>query len=119
MDRKTGVILTALTLLTACSSNHAPPAPPPGPPAPPPFYVEGGAGSEHGNFVSREDSETTGPGGVPCVIYVWDRPLTAQTALRLRSQSCEQPAQSGLYIATELERIVIPMASSTLMDGRE
>lgn len=113
MDRKTGVILTAVTLLTACSSNRAPP--PPGPPAPAPFYVEGGAGSEHGNFVSQVDSETTGPGGVHCVIYVWDRPLTAQTALRLRSQSCEQPAHSGLYIANELERLVIPMASSTLL----
>jgi len=74
----------------------------------------GGAGSEHGNFVSQPESETTGPGGVHCVIYVWDRPLTAQTALRLRSSSCEQPGHPGLYIANELERLVIPRSSSTL-----
>jgi hypothetical protein len=106
-------LLPTLPLLSAgCAGNHAPP--PVVSPPPPPFYVDGGAGSEHGNFVSLPESETTGPGGVHCIIYVWDRPLTAQTALRLRSQSCEQPDHPGLYIANELERIVIPRSSSTL-----
>ncbi len=100
-------------LSAACSNDHTPPPVAP-PPPPPPFYIDGGAGSEHGNFASWPDSETTGPGGVHCVIYVWDRPLTAQTALRLRSQSCEQPDHPGLYIANELDRSVIPRASSTL-----
>ena len=112
-----GALLAAPMLLASCSSHPtaAPPAPPsPAPPAPAPFYVDGGAGSERGNFVSYQDSETTGPGGVHCVLYVWDRPLTAQTALRLRSQSCEQPGRPGLYIANELDRVVIPLTSSTL-----
>ena len=110
-----GLVVTAPILVASCTGTHAPPAPPPAPPAPAPFYVAGGAGSEHGNFVSRLDTETTGPGGVHCFTYVWDRPLSEATALRLRSQSCEDPGHPGLYIANELERIVIPMASSTLL----
>lgn len=113
MNLKTGLVLTAALLLTSCSGDRAPPAPPPAM-APAPFYVQGGAGSEHGNFVSVPDIETTGPGGVHCVIYVWDRPLTPQTVLRLRSQSCQDPRNPNFYIATELERLVIPMTSSTL-----
>jgi hypothetical protein len=50
---------------------------------------------------------------------VWDRPLTAQSALRLRSQSCEVPNHPGLYVANELDRAVIPMASSTLLQVGE
>lgn len=112
-----GIGLASPILLVSCASHPTPPPAPPSAPIPAPFYVEGGAGSQHGNFVSRQESETTGPGGVPCVTYVWDRPLTETTALRLRSQSCEKPAGSGLYVATELERIVIPMTSSTLWTG--
>lgn len=108
-----GVGLASPILLASCTGSHAPPAPPP-PSPPPPFYVQGGAGSEHGNFASRPDTETTGPGGVHCVIYVWDRPLTAQTALRLRSQSCQDPKNPEMFIANELERVVIPLGSSTL-----
>ena len=111
-----GAGLVASILLASCSSH---PAAPPPPPAPAPFYIEGGAGSEHGNFLSYQDTETIGPGGAHCVIYVWDRPLTAQTALRLRSQSCEEPGRPGLYIANELERVVIPITSSTLFPGQE
>ena len=111
--------LASPILLASCGSYTAPPALPPlaPPPAPAPFYVEGGAGSEHGNFLSLQDTETTGPGGVHCVTYVWDRPLTAQTALRLRSQSCEAPGHPGLFVANELERLVIPLTSSTLWGG--
>jgi hypothetical protein len=105
--------LASPMVLGSCAGDRAPP-PPAVPPAPAPFYVQGGAGSEHGNFVSVPEIETTGPGGVRCIIYVWDRPLTAQTALRLRSQSCQDPRNPNFYIATELERIVIPMTSSTL-----
>lgn len=109
-----GLTLASPVLSAACSHDLAPPAASPPTPAPPPFYVAGGAGSEHGNFPSHPDVETIGPGGVHCVIYVWDRPLTAQTALRLRSSSCEQSDHPGMYVATELERLVIPRASSTL-----
>jgi len=112
-----GAGLVAPILLASCSSHPAAPPPPPPAPAPAPFYVDGGAGSEHGNFLSHQDTETTGPGGVRCVIYVWDRPLTEKTALRLRSESCEDPKHPGLYFANELERVVIPITSSTLFQG--
>jgi len=114
-----GVGLASPILLASCGGPGAAPPPPgpPPPPAPAPFYVEGGAGSEHGNFLSRQDIETAGPGGVHCVIYVWDRPLDAKTALRLRSQSCQDPKNPNFYIATELERLVIPITSSTLFQG--
>ena len=114
-----GFGLASPILLASCGGHHEPPAPPQpaAASAPAPFYVDGGKGSEHGNFVSYQDAETTGPGGAHCVTYVWDRPLTAETALRLRSQSCEHPINSGLYVATELERVIIPMTSSTLFQG--
>ena len=111
-----GAGLAAPILLASCSSHPTPPPPPPTT-VPPPFYVEGGAGSERGNFLSVQDGEKTGPGGVHCVIYVWDRPLTEKTALRLRSESCEDPKHPGLYFANELERVVIPVTSSTLFQG--
>jgi hypothetical protein len=58
-----------------------------------------------------------GRGGVHCTLYVWDRPLSAQSALRLRSESCEAPGHPGLFIAHELDRTVIPLSSSTLAQG--
>lgn len=111
-----GIGLASPIIVVSCAGTSAPPTAAP-PTAPPVFYVEGGKGSERGNFASYPDSETTGPSGVHCVIYVWDRPLTDKTALRLRSQSCEQPDHPGLYIANELERTVIPLTSSTLFQG--
>ena len=113
-----GVGLTSPILLASCAGHPAPPPVAP-PPASAPFYVDGGAGSEHGNFLSYQDTEHTGPGGAHCITYVWDRPLTGQTALRLRSESCDAPEHPGLYTARELERIVIPMTSSTLFQGAD
>lgn len=107
-----GAGLASVLLLAACGG--APPPPEPAPAVPAPFYVSGGAGSERGNFASRPDTETVSSQGVHCVIYVWDRPLTADTALRLRSASCEDPRVPGMFIAHEIERMVIPRASSTL-----
>ena len=84
-----------------------------------PVLLAACAGSEHGNFISLPAGETTGPGGVHCILYVWDRPLTAQSALRLRSQSCEVPGHPDLHVANELDRSVIPLSSSTLAKGNE
>ena len=114
-----GLGLTAPILLASCGGSHPASSVPAPSPAPAPFYVDGGAGSERGNFQSYQDTEHTGPGGAHCVTYVWDRPLTAQTALRLRSESCDAPDHPGLYTAHELERIVIPMTSSTLFQGAD
>jgi len=114
---RSGLLLTSPIILTSCASPPSSPQIPAHPPKP--FYVESGLGSEHGNYISvQEDGETKGPGGVRCFTYIWDRPLTPQTALRLRSESCEDPKYPGLFLANELERTVIPIASSTLaQDG--
>lgn len=112
-----GVGLAVPIIVASCAGGPPPSPQPAAPPVPSPFYVEGGAGSEHGNFVSRQEGEKTGPGGAHCFIYVWDRPLDSRTALRLRSQSCEDPRNPGMYIANELERMIIPMTSSTLFQG--
>ncbi|GEM_PF-3542843 len=112
-----GAAIAAPILLVSCANPPAAPAVPGAKPPPAPFYVDAGLGSEHGNFIAVQDGERTGPGGVHCVTYAWDRPLTAQTVLRLRSESCEVINHPGMYVAHELERMEIPMASSTLTRG--
>ncbi len=114
---RSGLMLVPPVLVASCAGNHAPP-PPPAPP-PQPFYVGSGAGSEHGNYASQQSGEMTTPDGTTCITYVWDRPLTAQLALRLRSASCPSKEHPGLFVANELERRVIPLAESTLADPSE
>ena len=115
---RSGLLLAWPVMLVSCASPSPVPQAPAVPPKP--FYIESGLGSERGNYVSvQEDGETRGPGGVRCFTYVWDRPLTPQTALRLRSQSCQDPRNPSLFLAHELERSVIPIAASTLAQEGE
>jgi hypothetical protein len=55
-----------------------------------------------------------GPNGERCVLYNWDRPLTKDLALRLKSASCESRKGSGLYISHDISRTVIPLSESSV-----
>ena len=115
---RSGVLLACPLMLVSCAGPSSNPQAAALPPKP--FHIESGIGSERGNYVSvQEDGETRGPGGVRCFTYVWDRPLTPQTALRLRSQSCQDPRNPSLFLANELERSVIPIGASTLAGDEE
>jgi len=99
--------LTACLLvltISACSTTDRPPT------------VGGGSGSEFGNYAAREEGETRGPSGERCVVFAWDRPLSKDHVIRLRSQSCESSERRGWMICRELSREVVPMSESHLRD---
>jgi hypothetical protein len=81
-----------------------------------PPSVGNGLGSQYGNYAAQADGEMLGPAGERCIVYDWDRPLTKDRALRLRSASCESTEHPGMMVARELSRTVIPMSESTLKD---
>ncbi|MDR3517790.1 MAG: hypothetical protein P4M00_18460 [Azospirillaceae bacterium] len=82
-----------------------------------PPSVENGLGSQHGNYGAETDGEMRGPSGERCVLFNWDRPLTRDLALRLRSASCESRERPGWMVSSEISRTVIPMSQSDLMKG--
>lgn len=79
-----------------------------------PLNFAGGSGSEFGNYPGQEDGETRGPDGERCVLFNWDRPLTATLAVRLRSMSCESKEKPGWMVGHDISRTVIPLSESTL-----
>lgn len=79
-----------------------------------PLAVGNGSGSQYGNYAARLEGETRGPSGERCVVYDWDRPLTRDLAIRLRSASCDSPETPGHMMPRELSRTVIPLSQSTL-----
>src|SRR5579859_2365332 len=109
-----GAAIAAPILLVSCANPPAAPAVPGAKPPPAPFYVDAGLGSEHGNFIAVQDGERTGPGGVHCVTYAWDRPLTAQ---RLGGNACGVINQRGGYAALEGEGRVTPGPPRMLTGG--
>ncbi len=98
--------------LCGCSSSRTAPT------ADLPLAVGHGAGSEFGNYVAQVAGEMRGPEGEHCVVFDWDRPLTKDRAVRVRSASCESKQQPGRMAATELSRVVIPLSQSNLKDER-
>ena len=107
--------LSGALVLSACSSSPPPPvSPPPAPALDLPLAVNRGLGSQYGNYAAQEEREERGPDGQRCVIYNWDRPLTRDLAIRLKSASCESKEAPGLYTSHEISRIVIPISESTL-----
>ena len=79
---------------------------------PSPMMIDNGTGSQHGNHAARMDGEMRGPSGERCVVFNWDRPLSKDFALRLRSASCESATHPGRMTCIELERSLIPLADS-------
>ena len=95
-------------LLTACSTSL--------PAIDLPLAVNNGHGSQYGNYAAQPDGEMHGPNGERCVIFNWDRPLTKDLAIRLRSASCDSKEYPGRMVCTELSRTVIPISESNLAD---
>jgi hypothetical protein len=77
-----------------------------------PFTVDGGRGSEDGNYGMQPSGETVELNGQTCTVWLWDRPLSDKQVLRVRSASCPAPGRPDGMVATELDRKVIPMAQS-------
>lgn len=103
----TGALAAALAL-SACAAPPAPPLP---------LSVGNGRGSQYGNYGAQAAGEGRGPAGEHCVIFNWDRPLTADLAIRYVSASCESKERPGRMVCTELSRTVIPMSQSNLKDA--
>jgi hypothetical protein len=102
--------------LSGCASTETTP------PNALPFRVGHGAGSQYGNYAARSDGEVRGPDDERCVAFNWDRPLTKDLAIRMRSASCETKQPRGirlLMVARELSRTVIPIAESNLADAQQ
>ena len=76
--------------------------------------IEGGRGSEFGNYGTVPAGEIIGPEGTPCQAFAWDRPLSDGRVLRLRSASCAFAGRPGGLIAIELDNQIIPMSESYL-----
>lgn len=82
-----------------------------------PLSAGNGAGSQYGNYAAQIEGEMRGPDGERCVIFNWDRPLTKDLVLRLRSASCDAPERPGWMVAREISRTVIPLSLSNLKDA--
>ena len=82
-----------------------------------PLTVGDGIGSQYGNYAARTDGEMLGPSGERCIVFTWDRPLTADLAFRLRSASCDSTEHPGRMVCTELSRSVIPIGEGRLNNG--
>ncbi len=110
---RSGLALASPLIVASCAGGN-PPAPAPSRPALP-FYVGAGSGSEHGNYGSYPQGEMTMPDGRRCITYVWDRPIDANFALRLRSASCPDTVDPEHWRAMELERTIIPLTASEIV----
>ena len=105
-----GCCIGSLALLVAGCA-----APRPTPPAADlPLEVGHGTGSQLGNYAAQARGEMRGDEGERCVVFEWDRPLTKDLALRLRSASCESKERPGRMVAVDLGRTIIPLAESNV-----
>lgn len=107
--------LTAAIALSACSSSKPPqPSPLPAPSVELPLAINKGVGSQYGNYAAEIEREMLGERGERCVVFNWDRPLTAELAIRLKSASCESKEAPGMMTSHEISRMVIPISQSNL-----
>jgi hypothetical protein len=108
--------LTGLCLLSACSSSKPPPPPSiqSAPAIDLPLAINNGVGSQYGNYAAQVEREMLGERGERCVVFNWDRPLTAELAIRLKSASCESKEHPEMMVSHEISRMVIPISESNL-----
>jgi hypothetical protein len=102
--------LTLVFVLSGCATQVARP-----PDRTLPLTVGQGMGSQFGNYAATMDGEMVDQSGRRCVVWNWDRPLTADLVVRLRSASCESADHPGRMVAVELSRTIIPLSASSLM----
>jgi len=114
MNRHRPYLTLSAALLSACTTHDTPHTTPTAPDLP--LAVNHGAGSQYGNYPAQMDGEMRGPNGERCVIFNWDRPLTKDLAIRLRSASCESRERPGWMTCMEISRTVIPLSESNLAD---
>jgi len=76
-----------------------------------------GSGSANGNYGAQAEGEMRGPAGERCIVFNWDRPLTRDLAVRLKSASCESKTHPFWMDTRELSRTVIPLSESNARDG--
>jgi hypothetical protein len=79
-----------------------------------PPNVDGGLGSQFGNYAAVQGEDITNADGERCVVWNWDRPISGGQAVRVRSASCPSHERPGRMVAVELDRTVIPLAASNL-----
>ena len=80
-----------------------------------PPSVGGGIGSQFGNYGATVAGEMVDKNGRRCVVFNWDRPLSQNSVLRVRSASCESEERPGWMVGVELERKIIPLSESNLV----
>jgi hypothetical protein len=97
------LILALAPSLAACSA--------PEPPKPSTFTVNGGRGSEFGNYAATDAGEVT-VNGQRCHAWNWDRPISPTMVLRYRSASCPSTEFPGRYIAIDLGHSIVPLSES-------
>ena len=73
-----------------------------------------GVGSQYGNYAAQTDGDMQGPAGERCVVFNWDRPLTKDLAIRLRSASCESKQHPAWMDTRDISRVVIPLSESNV-----
>jgi hypothetical protein len=110
-------VVTPVLMLAGCASGRSSAQQAAAPDLP--FTVNGGLGSQYGNYPEAVTHDTLILQGRPCTVFNWDRPYAPGYVLRTRSASC--PAESfseGQLLsgdtAVELDRRIIPLAQSNL-----
>jgi hypothetical protein len=78
-----------------------------------PLAVDGGRGSEFGNYAAVDAGMVT-IDGQRCYAWNWDRPISPDLVVRYRSASCPSPQLPGRYVARDLGRSIIPLSESNL-----
>ncbi len=102
-------ILLLLPMQAACTSIESPSSATDLRPT-----IDGGRGSEFGNYPAVPAGEIVGPEGTPCQVFAWDRPLSDGRILRVRSASCAFAGRPGGLIAIELDKQIISMSRTNL-----
>jgi outer membrane biogenesis lipoprotein LolB len=101
-----GVFLVAAAILAGCASPVMVPDPAH------PLALGDGSGSQFGNYAARVEIAASGPEGGGCTVYVWDRPLSKDYALRLTSESCPSAHNPGRMESREVSRTLVPLSQS-------
>ena len=79
-----------------------------------PPTVDGGLGSQFGNYAAVQAEDMTNTEGERCAVWNWDRPISGGQVVRIRSASCPSHERPGRMVAVELDRTIIPLAASSL-----